>query len=36
MGADGAGGAAGDRDGLADIGDDLIEGVGCGGLGGRG
>src|ERR1700676_860542 len=34
MGTDGAGGAAGEVYGLADVGNDLIEGVASGGLGG--
>src|SRR5216683_5473585 len=36
MGADGAGGTARQAYGLAHIGDELVEGVACGGLGGPG
>ena len=36
MDAYGAGGAAGYCEGLADVGDDLVEGVACGGLGAGG
>ncbi len=36
MGADRAGGAAGYGDGLANVGDDLVEGVACCGLRGCG